>query len=225
MRHRYLSSVAAIAFSVAMAGTALAQSAVATATADLNVRSGPGPEYEVIGVIPVDGEVGLEGCIENSKWCQVDANGVRGWAYSDYLIAEFSGRDVVVTESRVDMGVPVTRYEGPPPAGIVGAAGGAVAGALVGGPIGAAVGGIAGAAAMGTAQAALEPPPATVTTYVRENRVDPVYLEGEVVVGAGVPDTVTVHEIPDYRYRYVYVNGQPVLVNPDDRRIVYVIRD
>ena len=29
-------------------------------------------------------------------------------------------------------------------------------------------------------------------------------------------------EIPDYEYRYSYVNGQPVLVEPSSRRIVYV---
>ena len=50
-------------------------------------------------------------------------------------------------------------------------------------------------------------------------------LDGEVVVGAGVPDSVTLYEIPDQKdYRYVTINGQPVLVNPTDRKIVYVYR-
>ena len=31
-------------------------------------------------------------------------------------------------------------------------------------------------------------------------------------------------EIPDYEYRYVNVNGQPVLVDRQSRRIVYVMR-
>ena len=56
------------------------------------------------------------------------------------------------------------------------------------------------------------------------NQVDPVYLDGEVVVGAGLPETVELREIPDYEYRYVNVNNQPVLVEPGSRKIVYIIR-
>ena len=67
-------------------------------------------------------------------------------------------------------------------------------------------------------------PPENVRTYVTSNQIEPVYLDGEVVVGAGLPETVELREIPDYEYRYVYVNGQPVLVEPDTRRIVYVVR-
>ena len=43
-------------------------------------------------------------------------------------------------------------------------------------------------------------------------------------MGASLPETVELREIPDYEYRYVYVNGQPVLVEPSSRRIVYVMR-
>jgi hypothetical protein len=94
-----------------------------------------------------------------------------------------------------------------------------VTGALVGGPIGAAVGGVAG----GALGAAVNPPP-EVRTYVTSNPVEPVYLEGEVVVGARLPETVVLRPVPDYEYRYVYVNRQPVLVEPATRRIVYVYR-
>ena len=67
-------------------------------------------------------------------------------------------------------------------------------------------------------------PPERVRTYVTSNRVEPVYLDGDVVVGADLPETVVLRDIPDYEYRYVYVNGQPVLVEPSSRRIVYVMR-
>jgi hypothetical protein len=85
------------------------------------------------------------------------------------------------------------------------------------------VGGVAGAVAGGTADA-IDEPTEEVRTYVTTNQIDPVYLEGEVVVGASLPETVELREIPDYEYRYVYVNGQPVLVEPSSRRIVYVVR-
>ena len=52
-----------------------------------------------------------------------------------------------------------------------------------------------------------------------------VDVDGEVVVGAGVPDTVTLQAIPEYdEYQYAYINGQPVLIDPSTRQIVYLVR-
>jgi hypothetical protein len=44
------------------------------------------------------------------------------------------------------------------------------------------------------------------------------------VVGAAIPETVVLNNVPDYRYQYVYVNNTAVLVDPATRRIVYVFR-
>jgi hypothetical protein len=117
-------------------------------------------------------------------------------------------------------------YEQPQGGGgaVVGGATGAIAGAIIGGPIGAVVGGVAGATVGGTAEGIASPPPEKVVSYVQSNQGQPVYLDGEVVVGASLPETVVLSEVPDYEYRYVYVNGQPVLVEPQTRRIVYVVR-
>lgn len=205
-------AAAALAFS----GAAWAQAtATATATADLNVRTGPSPQHEIVGVIPVNGQAAVEGCIEASKWCIVNYDGIQGWAYSDYLMADVSGTQVVVAERWMDAGVPVVAYDG----GVAsGAATGVIAGALIGGPIGAVAGGVIG----GTVGATVDIP-APAIAYVRDNRFDPVYLDGEVVVGASLPETVELRPIPDYEYHYVYVNGVPVLVN-QQRQIVYVVR-
>ncbi len=40
-------------------------------------------------------------------------------------------------------------------------------------------------------------PDAPVTTYMRQNPVDPAYPEGEVVTGASLPDTVALRPMPD----------------------------
>lgn len=226
MNNKLLVSAATAAL-LALSGAAFAQQAV-HATTDLNVRAGPGPGYPVLGTIPIDGDAVLHGCIEASQWCQVTAGDLEGWAYSDYLIADNSGVEVVLTERPAEMDVPVVTYrDTDPPGGVVGSvaggATGAIAGAIIGGPLGAAVGGIAGAAGGGMTGGLLDPDP-RVRDYVVHNPHDPVYLDGEVVVGASLPDTVQVYEIPDYEYRYVHVNGQPVLVEPDTRRIVYVVR-
>jgi len=225
----FLATTALVALST---GAQAASSA--TAVADLNIRSGPGPQYPVIGLISQNDSAVVNGCLEGSKWCVVDYNGAQGWAYSDYLAAELSGSTVVLTDTYSQVGVPVTTFtpsEGAQAGGTAGATtgivGGAVVGALIGGPIGAIGGAVIGGAAggiTGSAAGAAIDPPDQVRTYVTTNPAQPIYLDGEVVIGAGVPDTVELLPVPDYGYKYVYVNGQPVLVDPESRRIVYVVR-
>jgi uncharacterized protein YraI len=182
----------------------------AIALTDLNLRAGPGPDYEVVGVIGAHAPARVKGCIEGSLWCEVTVQGITGWAYSKYLAMERDNKTVILSESANELDLPTVGFEAP-----AGTVAGTVTGALVAGPVGAAVG-----AAVGTAVS----PPGTVRTYVSEHRVDPVYLEGETVVGARVPETVELYDVPEYEYRYTYVNRVPVLVDPGNREIVYVYR-
>ena len=57
----------------------------AISTTDLNMRSGPGTDYPVVGVIPANSQVAIEDCAAGTMWCMVDAGGVQGWADSGYL--------------------------------------------------------------------------------------------------------------------------------------------
>ncbi|HEY6630363.1 MAG TPA: DUF1236 domain-containing protein [Rhizobiaceae bacterium] len=225
MHTKFIVSAAAGAL-LAMSGAAFAQSAV-VATTDLNVRSGPSPQHPVVGVLGAGQSVQLDGCMQGSKWCVVALEGGQGWVYSDYLTGDFGGQQIVLTERPADSGVRVVEapadVDGGATGAVTGGVTGAVAGALIGGPVGAVVGGGAGFVAGGAAGQVIDPPE-RVRTYVSSNQIDPVYLDGEVVVGAGLPETVVLRDIPDYEYRYVYVNGQPVLVEPSSRRIVYVMR-
>lgn len=210
---------------VALSGMALADTSVSAVT-DLNVRSGPGPQYPVIGVLAAGQQATLNGCIENSKWCAIAEAQGQGWVYSDYLTADFGGSQVMLTQRPADSGVAIVA---PPDQGggdtgaLAGGATGAIAGAIIGGPVGAAVGGAAGTIAGGVTGTVIDPPE-TVRTYVTAQQVEPVYLEGEVVTGATLPETVVLQDVPDYEYRYVNVNGQVVLVEPQSRQIVYVMR-
>lgn len=219
MRLTIITGAAALLAAAAL--PAMAQTAV-TAVTDLNVRAGPGPQYQVIGVMPIDSSANLNGCAEGSSWCSVTWSGGDGWVSSDYLAADMSGTRVIVTERRADLDVPVMTHDGD--GLIAGAATGAITGAIVGGPVGAAVGGVAGAATGAIVEDGFSEPSVEVRRYITDNPVDPVYLDGEVVVGAELPDTVVMREIPDYEYRYVYVNGQPVVIEPGTRRVVYIVR-
>ena len=224
-KHIALIALAALS-TVGFSGAALAQSTTATATTELNIRSGPGPHFPSVGFIAAGESATVEGCLDASKWCQVTANGVSGWSYSDYLTADVSGSVVALTDRSPSFGIATVTYQDDGSAAggaVAGAATGAVVGALVGGPVGAIVGGAVGTTSGATAGAIIDPPE-VARTYVTANPLDTVYLDGEVVIGAGVPDTVALQAIPDYQYRYVYINGQPVLVDPGSRRIVYVVR-
>jgi uncharacterized protein YraI len=199
--------------------TAATAQTTATATTDLNLRAEPSPMAEIIGVIPASGSVTVEGCADTVNWCRVNHAGTVGWAFGDYLTTTIGSQPQNLYDYREQAQVHHIEVKDTTFGSTVG---GGITGAIVGGLVGGPVGAAAGAAIGGAAGAATDPGP-QVTSYVVENPVDPVYLQGEVVEGAGLPETVTLYPVPDSDLRYVYVNGVPVLVD-DDRRIVTVIR-
>jgi len=192
----------------------------ASAVTDLNLRAGPGPQQNVVGVIPAEGNVNVHGCLAETSWCKVSFNGTEGWAYGDYLSASLDGEQLMIAPNRDRIEVNTVTYEDSNADDVAaGGAVGGVIGAIAGGPVGAAAGAVAGGALGG----ATDPGEETVV-YVRENPVEPVYLEGEVVTGAQLPEAVTLNTVPQSDYRYAYVNGVPVVVDPAERRVVHIVR-
>jgi len=212
------------ALGLSVAGMLLATAATAqteaTAMVDLNLRAGPGPTYEVLSVIPAEGTVSVDGCLEIENWCRVSLDGTEGWAYGGYLATIIEAEPLALTTERARTVVSTVTYEKAAAGTVAAGTMGAIVGALIGGPPGAALGAAIGLGAGAVATA----PDTQVVTYVQQNPVETVYLDGEVVVGAGLPETVMLEAIPESEYRYVYVNGVPVLVDPADRRVVYIIR-
>jgi hypothetical protein len=104
------------------------------------------------------------------------------------------------------------------------------------------LGAIAGASIMSGAalatDSAMEPQPVSVATstsmaivlpdtvqkYVRTHRPLSIAFDGEPTVGASRPADARLHAIPGYQFRYVYVNGKPVFVDGQSRRIVHVVQ-
>jgi uncharacterized protein YraI len=200
--------LATTAAALTLPGAAFAD-IVAAAVTPLNIRSGPGPEHPVIGYIPQNAQIAVAGCVQGSLWCRVSYQGHSGWAYSQYMTGNVAGRSVVVSQAITQM--PTVTYQVPVEASTaMAAAPPEITGTIVQRP--------AEAAPLN-----ITPPP-TVRQYVVSNPVTPVYLNGEVVVGAGLPADVTLAPVPDYQYQYAYVNGQPVLVEPQSRRVTYIYR-
>ncbi|MBS7699099.1 MULTISPECIES: DUF1236 domain-containing protein [unclassified Chelatococcus] len=105
-----------------------------------------------------------------------------------------------------------------------GAAAGAVGGAVVGGPVGAVVGGVGGALVGGL----IGDNTPRFRQYVVEQQIPSYTYSEEVRVGTVLPEAGVVYrEVPpEYGvkgYRYTVINNQPVLVEPQTRRVIQVI--
>ena len=207
MRYKRTIFVSALALGAVAAVPASAE-IVATAMTPLNVRSGPGPEYSIIDTIPDRGQTNIIGCIRDSLWCQISHKGRQGWAYSQYLTARLSGRSLAVAERLTD--IPTVVYQTP-----VETVGSAVTAPAISGTL---------VARTIPAQRLVIAPPATVGTYVINHPVAPVYLNGEVVEGVGLPESVALTPVPETGYGYAYVNNLPVLVEPSTRQVEYIYR-
>ena len=73
------------AFSLAVGALLLSAGAVsaATLTDNLNLRSGPGLRYDVIGAMPAGSDVRVMGCI--GSWCRVAWNDQTGYASRRFI--------------------------------------------------------------------------------------------------------------------------------------------
>lgn len=204
-----------LAFAAAVAAllpaAALAQTD-GSVTADLNVRQGPGSNYPVVATVPSGGDITIVGCLEGSSWCEVDADGTAGYAFSRYLAVEEGGSTVVVSEQPGLVGL-ITA-----PVSIAAGALGTIAGTLTGGGFG------AGGSSSSAPSSSFQSPP-EVIDYVRNNPPgEPVYLEGEAVPGAVIPAGIPLADVPDTQYQYVNVNGDYAIVDRSSRQVVYVVR-
>ncbi|MGE0212931.1 MAG: SH3 domain-containing protein [Parvibaculaceae bacterium] len=91
---------AAMALGLLQAAPALAAQAY-TAT-DLNLRTGPGTEYDRILTIPANTGVGVLACQQG--WCRVSAFGQIGWVSASYLAAGEDPNPVIVLQPQIYIG-------------------------------------------------------------------------------------------------------------------------
>ncbi|MGC1179772.1 MAG: DUF1236 domain-containing protein [Methyloceanibacter sp.] len=175
-------------------------------TGHLNVRSGPGFQYPVVGEMQQNVPAAVTGCISNYTWCGVAIGGVTGWASAEYLVTDAGGKLTNLQVSGAQLGIPIVVPEG-------------VGEVVATPPVGAMV-------AVPPAVGVVEPilPAPEVLSYVTQQAVEPVLVDGEVMVGATLPAAAPVYPIPASPYVFSYINGQRVLVEPTARRIVYVVR-
>jgi uncharacterized protein YraI len=205
-RTHVMIGLASLVGAALIAGSALAVPAVYSPTGHLNVRSGPGFQYGVIAQMPANNRYLVTGCIQDYSWCSVVIDNVTGWASAPYLVTDAGGKPTNLQVSGAQLGIPIVV---PAP----------VAAVIATPPVGSIV---PVAPAVGIVEPVVPAP--EVLTYVTQQAVAPVLVNGEVMIGATLPAAVPVYPVPASPYVYAYVNGQRVLVEPAARRIVYVVR-
>ena len=87
-----------------------------------------------------------------------------------------------------------------------------------------------GSVSIATAQTVVIAPEqeTVIREYVTKQNVASVELPADVKieVGATLPETVEVHkvDVPDVNYSYVVAGGQTILVEPETRQIVHIMK-
>ncbi len=201
LKRKLLAAVAVLA-GLLVSGQALAFPSYAAT--HLNIRSGPGPQYPVLGITGFNNKVDVHGCLADISWCDVTWKGVEGWAAGEYLDYDATDAVVLLTQVGGSVGIPVLTYT-------------AVDAVAPVTPLGA----IVSVMPTGVAPVAVTVP-STVHAYVSTQTVDPVYVTGEVVIGAVLPTAVPLYAIPQSPYQFTIVNGQRVLVETGTRKVVYL---
>ncbi|MBB4482026.1 DUF1236 domain-containing protein [Rhizobium etli] len=66
--------------------------------------------------------------------------------------------------------------------------------------------------------------PGEVRTYVMEQKTPSVVYDGEITVGATLPDTVEIHTVPNVDgYGYTVINERRVIVEPKTHRVIQIL--
>ncbi len=172
-------------------------------TSHLNLRSGPGTQYPVIGVMETNVRSDITGCLADYSWCSVNVAGLSGWASAEYLVVDQGGAIMQVDVQGAATGIPVVEAEG-------------VAEVVAPATVGVVVGPAGGVAAVVPEPAVLE--------YIAATPVNPFAVQGEIVVGSVLPAAVQLYQVPGSAYGYTIVNGSKVLVDATSRAVVYIAR-
>lgn len=206
-RTHVMIGLASLVAAALFTASAMAVVAVYSPTGHLNVRSGPGFQYPVVAQMDANTRFPVTGCLQDYSWCSVVVGNTPGWASAPYLVTDAGGKPTNLQVSGAQLGIPIV---------IAPATGAAVVATP---PVGAMV---PVAPAVGVVAPVIPAP--EVLSYVTQQVVQPVFVDGEVMVGATLPVAAPVYSIPASPYVYSYVNGVRVVVEPSARRIVYVVR-
>lgn len=79
-------------------------------TSDVSMRAGPDSGYPRITRLYEGDPVSIQGCIDGFSWCDVIAEGERGWVAGAYLAYEYQSEPVYVPEYGARIGIPIISF-------------------------------------------------------------------------------------------------------------------
>ena len=83
-----------------------AESATLTVLGDMNIRSGPGTSYDIVGAATEGGEFEITGKSPDGEWWRIDFDGQSGWIYAPYVTAANVEDVPVVGDAQAEGTVP-----------------------------------------------------------------------------------------------------------------------
>ncbi len=102
--------VLSLAAAIGLASPAFAHASEAYVTTDVRLMAGPDEDYPVVDNLEPGSEVDIQGCTEDSEWCDVIAYGERGWVPGGALEFEYDNQWVLVPEYAPSYGIPVVSF-------------------------------------------------------------------------------------------------------------------
>ena len=108
MLKQLLVAASVVAMMILAAGAA--EAAPGYATANVNLRAGPGTQYPIVAVMRAGDRVEIHGCTSGWTWCDIDWRGYRGWAAGRYLQVLYQQRRRPVTRYGRYLGIPFLSF-------------------------------------------------------------------------------------------------------------------
>ncbi len=96
--------------SLSLASPALVRAADAYVVDNVNMRAGPDIGYPLVDQLPTGTEVDVRGCTDGWEWCDVIADGNRGWVDGNYLQYEYEDRPVLLPAYGEEIGIPIVSF-------------------------------------------------------------------------------------------------------------------
>lgn len=96
--------------SLSLASPALVYAADAYVVDNVNMRAGPDLGYPLVDQLPAGTEVDVRGCTEGWEWCDVIADGNRGWVDGNYLQYEYQDQQVLLPAYGEEIGIPIVSF-------------------------------------------------------------------------------------------------------------------